>query len=204
MEIYFATGNAHKARELQDILASHIIKTPADLGLPFEIDETGTTFLENALLKARALKALLTRTGLPNAAVIADDSGLAIDALDGRPGIHSARYGAANGAKLDTPQRNALLLQEYRSAIHANPAAPHNARFVCAMVLLLTETRLYAAQETLEGQITETPSGSSGFGYDPILYLPEKGCTVADLPESEKNTLSHRGKAARVIAKILS
>jgi XTP/dITP diphosphohydrolase len=135
--------------------------------------------------------------------VIADDSGLCVDALDGRPGVLSARYGSSGGysssrgQKLDDAARNALLLAEIGSA------ACRSARFVCAMVLLLDENRFFCAQETLEGEIITSGRGCGGFGYDPLLFIREKGRTVAELSPKEKNAISHRGKAARAHAKFL-
>jgi XTP/dITP diphosphohydrolase len=130
-----------------------------------------------------------------------------VDALGGRPGIYSARYAgryadpdAPAGKKLDAAERNALLLEE----LGDNPN--RRARFVCAMVLLWDENRFFAVQETLEGELVRPGygRGSGGFGYDPILYLPDYGVTVAELPEAEKNRLSHRGKAAKGIAKLIT
>jgi XTP/dITP diphosphohydrolase len=199
MTIWFATGNAHKKAELAAILPGHEIRIPADAGIDFDPEESGSTFLDNALIKARALCRLAAEKDL-SGPVIADDSGLCVDALGGRPGIYSARYGGEGGKKLDTAERNALLLRELGN----NPS--RKARFVCAMVLLLSEDRFFAAQETLEGEIisrAEDAQGRGGFGYDPILRLPELGRTVAELSEEEKNRLSHRGKAGRVIGEML-
>ncbi|MDR2078743.1 MAG: RdgB/HAM1 family non-canonical purine NTP pyrophosphatase [Treponema sp.] len=195
MTIWFATGNSHKRAELAALFPGHTVKIPADENRSFEPDETGATFAENALIKARELYRLVS------APVIADDSGLCVDALDGRPGVYSARYGGAGfggGKKLSPPERNALLLQE----LGDNPC--RQARFVCAMVLLFSEDRFYLVQETLEGELTREARGRGGFGYDPILYLPQAGCTVAELPAEEKNRISHRGKAGRAVAKLLT
>ncbi|MDR3333908.1 MAG: RdgB/HAM1 family non-canonical purine NTP pyrophosphatase [Treponema sp.] len=195
MTIWFATGNPHKQRELQAILSGHCIKTPAEAGIDFNPDETGTSFLENALIKARALYQLV---GEP---VIADDSGLCVDALGGRPGIYSARYRGSEHAgteATETPERNALLLHEL------GDSPQRSARFVCAMVLLLSEDRFFVVQETLEGEIIRSERGCSGFGYDPILAIPALGRTVAELSPEEKNRLSHRGKAGQHIAGILA
>jgi XTP/dITP diphosphohydrolase len=164
------------------------LRIPADAGLSFSPNESGATFFENSLIKARALYQLVKQP------VIADDSGLCVDALNGRPGIHSARYGSDAGHTLTGAEQNSLLLQELKGA------ANRNARFVCAMILLLNENRFFAAQETLEGEILHEQRGSGGFGYDPIFYLPKQGCTVAELPAELKNSLSHRGKAAAVLA----
>jgi XTP/dITP diphosphohydrolase len=209
MTIWFASGNAHKRQELEAIFPGHIIKIPNDEGLAFDPEENGSAFFENSLLKARALYRLLRDRDF-SGPVIADDSGLCVDALDGRPGIYSARYGsigrygsggqdgAESGKKLDAAERNALLLEE----LGDNPN--RKARFVCAMVLLWSEDRFYAVQETMEGELTRVQRGSSGFGYDPILLIPEKGCTVAELSGEEKSRLSHRGKAGYAIAKLLA
>jgi XTP/dITP diphosphohydrolase len=202
MTVWFASGNIHKKKELAVILsdanraADVKIKTPEDADLVFAPEETGKSFLENALIKAGELYRLYgsIHRGEP---IIADDSGLCVDALDGRPGISSARY----GGKVTDNERNALLLGE----LGDNPA--RTARFVCAMVLLYDPDHFYAAQESLEGELvpnTEAARGSGGFGYDPILWIPGKGRTVAELSEEEKNLISHRGKAGRAIAKILS
>jgi XTP/dITP diphosphohydrolase len=129
--------------------------------------------------------------------VIADDSGLCVDALGGKPGIYSARYGSVRGRKLEDKARNALLLREMAN----NPN--RKAHFVCAMVLLYSEDRFAAVEETLEGELISEERGTGGFGYDPILFLPEYGKTVAELSEDEKNRLSHRAKAARGIAALL-
>ena len=209
MTIWFATGNTHKKEELAAILSDAVpgaafeLKIPADAGLAFEPEETGATFLQNALIKAAELYHVLTGAGHQDIwrngdVVIADDSGLCVDALGGRPGIHSARYG---GKELDAAGKNARLLEE----IGDNPL--RSARFVCAMILYYGPGRFYAAQECLEGELVEnieSAQGSGGFGYDPILYIPELGRTVAEFSGEEKNRLSHRGKAGRAIARILN
>lgn len=198
MTIWFATGNLHKQRELGAILSGHTVRIPGEAGLAFDPEENGASFMENALLKARALYRL---TGEP---ALADDSGLCVDALDGRPGIYSARYGSierygsGGGRKLDDRERNALLLAEL------GDQPRRSARFVCAMALVFSEDRFRLVQETLEGEIIREERGAGGFGYDPVLYLPEFGRTVAELPEAEKNRISHRGKAGRAIAKLLA
>jgi XTP/dITP diphosphohydrolase len=188
MTIWFATGNAHKRAELAAILPGHTIRTPADEGISFDPEETGATFAENALLKARELRRMVS-----TAPVIADDSGICVDTLGGRPGIYSSRYGSEGKRKLESADRNALLLAE----LGDNPL--RSARFVCAMVLLFSDDRFFLVQETLEGEIIREERGKGGFGFDPILYLPTSGCTVAELPEEEKNRISHRGKAGRAI-----
>ena len=194
MTIWFASGNAHKRDELAALLdvAGLSVKMPCEAGLAFDVIENGASFYENALIKARALYALVREP------VIADDSGLCVDALGGRPGIFSARYGAKDGENLDTARRNALLLAE----IGDNPL--RTARFVCACVLFLGETRFFLSQQALEGEIIHAPRGEGGFGYDPLLFLPGSGCTVAELAAPEKNRISHRAKAVRALLPALS
>jgi XTP/dITP diphosphohydrolase len=192
MTLWFASSNEHKRKELASILNRSIV-LPADRGLVFECEETGASFYENALIKARALY------GLAGEAVIADDSGLCVDALDGRPGVYSARYAGRRGCgkKLESPERNALLLEELEGV------KERSARFVCAMVLMLNENRFFLIQESLEGSISAEPSGKNGFGYDPLFYLPAEACTMAELSDERKNTLSHRGRAGRRMAALL-
>jgi XTP/dITP diphosphohydrolase len=212
MTIWFATGNAHKKKELSAILGSvtaHKLLIPADVGLDFDPEETETTFSGNAMLKARALYELLnTRHPSPYSPgdpVIADDSGICVDALGGRPGIFSARYAGANSGangskKLESAERNALLLTE----LGDNPQ--RSARFVCTMALLYSKDRFFMAQEVFEGEIVKNADlikGTGGFGYDPIFFLPDRGCTAAELSEDDKNMLSHRAKAGKIIATIV-
>jgi XTP/dITP diphosphohydrolase len=217
MTIWFATGNAHKKAELSAILKTHGVDCrlliPRDAGLDFDPEETGTSFHENALLKARELYTLLEKARPPlfgpGDPVIADDSGICVDALDGRPGIFSARYAGTGNReqgtgnrekKLEASERNTLLLEE------VGDSANRKARFVCAMVLMYHPNRFFIAQETMEGEIVknmEQAKGAGGFGYDPILFIPELRRTVAELSEEEKNTISHRGKAGKIIAERL-
>lgn len=186
MTIVIATGNRHKAEEFSRIFSDHRIVLPADRGIMFDPEETATTFYGNALIKARTLFELM---GEP---VIADDSGICVDALNGEPGVYSARYGATNGIELSAEDRNKLLLSRMKGI------PDRTARFVCNMVLYYGPDRFVSVQETLEGSIvSESGSGSGGFGYDPVLYLPEYGKTVAELSDDQKDLVSHRGKAAR-------
>ena len=196
MKIWFATNNVHKKAELEAILDTSL-KIPSDEGLDFDPEETGTTFCENALLKALELKKLLASK---DDLVIADDSGLCVDALGGRPGIFSARYGEDGGRKLSYFDKNILLLEELKDS------AERSARFVCAMVLLFENDRFFVVQETLEGEIVkgrESLRGEGGFGYDPVFLIPSLGRTLAELSAEKKNSLSHRGKAGKHIAMIL-
>jgi len=194
MELLVATGNAHKLEELKPLFPGHRLLKPADVGhAGFDVLEDGTTFLENAMKKALALHAL---TGRPS---LADDSGLAVRALGGAPGIYSARYGSEDGSrKLEAAERNAYLLSNMEGKTDRACA------FVCCLVLVLSQDRFFAVQESLEGELLRAPRGSGGFGYDPVVFLPGLGRSVAELSAEEKNRLSHRGKASARMAALLS
>lgn len=192
MHVYLASGNRHKQEEFAAILKEHRISLPVDAGIIFDPEETGTTFLENALLKARVLYESV------QCPVIADDSGLCIDALDGKPGIYSARYGMKDGVQLDARARNTLVLQQMEGIEN------RSCRFVCCIAVMLDAHRFFTVQETCEGVIAKSEIGRHGFGYDPIVYLPKIGKTVAELTAQEKNELSHRGKAGRIVAQLLN
>ena len=193
MELFVATGNAHKLAELAELFPSHVLKRPADAGYPdFDVEENGKSFFENALIKAAALRRLLGRP------VLADDSGLAVRALDGAPGIYSARYGSEGGRKLEAAERNALLLDAMASKEDRACA------FVCCLVLSFSDERFYCVQETLEGELLRALRGEGGFGYDPVVFVPSFGKSVAELSSAEKNAVSHRGRAARRMAAILA
>jgi len=194
-KIWFATNNDHKKKELEAILDKKLL-IPSAEGYDFNPEETGDSFRENALIKARDLQKILGR----NEPVIADDSGLCVDALGGRPGVLSARYGMENGSKLTSCCQNLLLLDEL------GDNKLRTARFVCAMVLLINNDMFTLIQETLEGEIVNKNDmkGDGGFGYDPVFFLPDYGCTLAELSSEEKNKISHRGKAGRIISKIIN
>jgi XTP/dITP diphosphohydrolase len=206
MEILLATGNAHKKEELERILVPHRVLIPGDIGIAFHAEETGSTYLENALIKVRALALAAGAAGeLRDSrgnirAVLADDSGISVPALGGAPGVYSARYGSAEaGRDLEAPERNALLLKNMSGFFGDS----RRAFFVCCMVLHADEYREFSAQETFSGIIAGEPGGSGGFGYDPIFYIPERGCTVAELEAGEKDRISHRGRSGLRIRSIL-
>jgi XTP/dITP diphosphohydrolase len=185
-----ATNNPHKLREFRRLFPSFQLLSPEQIGCSFAFEENGTTYLENALGKARHLYHLI------DAPVLADDSGLEVAGLGGEPGIYSSRYGSTK-AKLSDFERNAYLL---------NRAASLRDRacfFVCCMVAVLEEKRFFAVQETFNGVLAAEPSGSGGFGYDPVVYVPEQGKTVAELTDEQKDAISHRGKAARRLSAVL-
>lgn len=193
MILFLASGNPHKLDEIKGILPGVQILVPATVGLDFDYEETGHTFLENSMGKARAL---WDRLGRPT---LADDSGLCIDSLDGRPGVWSALYGSPDGGPvLESNMRNTLLLKEMQGKQN------RSCRFVCCLSLVLSADRAFSIQETCEGQLLETPRGDGGFGYDPLVYLPELGKSVAELSPAEKNIVSHRGKALKRLGTLIA
>ncbi len=195
MKVLLATGNSHKKEEFKRIFQAHEILMPTDIGIDFDIDEIGSTFLENSLIKARAL--FQTVSEFP---VLADDSGLSIPAFGGAPGIYSARYGSEPaGMPLTSTERNTLLLQD----ISHLTGEERYAFFVCCLTLMIDEYRVFTSQEIFSGLIAHSPCGTGGFGYDPIFYIPEKGCSVAELSEKDKDVLSHRGRAGRRLQRIM-
>jgi XTP/dITP diphosphohydrolase len=194
MELIVATGNPHKVVELGPALPGHTLYTPADIGIAdFEVEEDGVDYVDNALKKARALFAVCGRPSL------ADDSGLSVRALGGEPGVRSARYGSEDGrTKLDTAARNEYLLKKMQGQDDRHCA------FVCCLVLVLSVDRFFVVQETCPGLLLHESRGSGGFGYDPLVYLPELGKSIAELSLEEKNRVSHRGRACARMAALLS
>ncbi len=183
-KIVFATGNEGKMKEIRLILADlgMEILSMKEAGVCLDIVEDGATFGENAAIKA---KAVWEKTG---GIVLADDSGLVIDYLNGEPGIYSARY---MGEDTSYEIKNQALIDRLKDA----KGAERSARFVCNIAAVLPDGQVVHTEETMEGLIAETPAGAGGFGYDPILYIPEFGKTSAELSIEEKNQISHRGKA---------
>ena len=206
MKIYLATGNLNKKREVQVLFPEHTVVIPKDEGIAFDPEETGTTFYENSLIKAKALWDMV------HCPVLADDSGICVDALDGAPGIYSSRYagpdfmkGKPDGTKISQDEQNIFIVQQTSDAIKAGYAGGRKAHYTCAMVLYMGPDRLFVCQETMEGEIIDDISnarGTGGFGYDPLFYLPEFGKTAAELTADEKNAISHRGKASRLLKKL--
>lgn len=206
MKIYLATGNLNKKREVQELFPEHTVVIPKDEGIAFDPEETGTTFYENSLIKAKALWDMV------HCPVLADDSGICVDALDGAPGIYSSRYagpdfmkGKPDGTKISQDEQNNFIVQQTSDAIKAGYAGGREAHYTCAMVLYMGTDRLFVCQETMEGEIIDDISnarGTGGFGYDPLFYLPEFGKTAAELTADEKNAISHRGKASRLLKKL--
>lgn len=214
MKIYFASGNLHKKQEMQALFPEFQLVIPSEEGISFDPEETGTSFLENSLIKAQDL---WNKVHQP---VLADDSGICVDILKGIPGIYSARYGGKDfpqgrqdGTKPSQDEQNQFLIQQTDEIIKelvaqgkALPENPRSCRYVCAMVLYLGPQRFYSAQETMEGSLIQSldlSRGTGGFGYDPIVILAGTDKTIAQLSSQEKNALSHRGKAARGLHQIL-
>ncbi len=199
MRLLFATSNPHKLDEVRAVLAEVGIEVLGldDLAASIpEPEEDGATFADNARIKARAYAAAC---GLR---CLAEDSGLEVDALGGRPGVHSARYAGVGG---DRPTRDRANNDKLLAELAGVPAAERSARFVCAMCVADPDGRIVAeTRGTYEGVIAPAPRGDNGFGYDPLLYLPDAGKTSAELRPEDKNARSHRGAAARALAQALS
>ncbi|MBQ8117740.1 MAG: XTP/dITP diphosphatase [Lachnospiraceae bacterium] len=190
-KIIFATGNAGKMKEIRMILADlgAEILSMKEAGISLDIVEDGSSYEANALIKARAVAACEEAQG---AVVMADDSGLEVDQLNGEPGIYSARYLGE-----DTPYsiKNANLIER----LNGVPDEKRTARFVCAIAAVLPDGEELAVRAAVEGRIGYEEKGSHGFGYDPIFFVPEFGRTTAELTEEEKNKISHRGQALRLM-----
>ena len=191
-QVIVATKNAGKAKEFEHIFNQYnvVVKSLLDFEGIEEIVEDGQTFEENALIKARAIAKQF------NQVVIADDSGLEVDALDGRPGVYSARY-AGEG------RNDQANIEKVLSELEGVPTQNRSARFVCALALVTPEGQEVVVRGTCEGQILSECVGSEGFGYDPIFYLPQLGKTMAQIPKSQKNVLSHRAEAFKKLQDIL-
>ncbi|MYD52307.1 MAG: XTP/dITP diphosphatase [Dehalococcoidia bacterium] len=187
-KILIATHNAGKLREFSSMFA----RTPfelvslSDLGIDVDVDETGVTYAENATLKAEAYARL---SGLPT---LADDSGLEVDGLDGEPGVRSARYAGEDATDDD---RIAFLLQKLNNI----PKEMWTARFRCVIALTRPDAPVELYEGRCEGVITDRPRGASGFGYDPLFYIPDMDRTMAELSFDEKNRVSHRGRASQSV-----
>lgn len=183
MEVFIATKNEGKVREIASMLTDKgvTVKSILDLTEPIEIEETGITFAENAILKAETMSQKLGST------VIADDSGLSVDALNGRPGVYSARY--AGEHTTDQENIDKLLVE-----LAGVPVNNRTARFHCALAVASPGIETAVFHGECEGVILEKQQGTGGFGYDPVFFVPEFGKTMAELTKAEKNSISHRGK----------
>jgi XTP/dITP diphosphohydrolase len=192
--LLLATGNVGKLHEIEHALAGHPWKVipQSAMGIHDSVEETGLTFVENAIIKARYASAI---TKLP---ALADDSGLAVDALQGAPGVYSARY-AGESVSFD------IHIKKLLDAMKDVPDAERTARFYCVMVYLTHEydPAPIICQGAWEGQILEKTQGGKGFGYDPVFYVPTHDCSAAELTLSEKNRISHRGQALKQLVQAL-
>ncbi|HZK19580.1 MAG TPA: non-canonical purine NTP pyrophosphatase [Treponemataceae bacterium] len=219
MTLFMATNNPHKKREMAKLLKDHTLFIPSDKNIDFTAEENGKSFYENSFLKAKTLWDIVQHP------VLADDSGLCIDALDGIPGIYSARYagmhypqGTRDNHSTSQSEQNNMLIEHTTHILHKKygkklPTMSKKERmalrscyYVCAMTLYLEKDSFYCVQKVFKGQLVEhinEQRGSNGFGYDPIVYLPEYDKTVAEIPEAEKNTISHRAKATNKILTLI-
>ncbi|MDD3903078.1 MAG: non-canonical purine NTP pyrophosphatase [Sphaerochaeta sp.] len=197
MNIILATTNDHKREEFSRILQGHTILLPSDIGLVFDFEENAETFTENALGKAMDL----ARRAPKGYAVLADDSGLCVDALQGAPGVRTARYGMeVFGRLLEAQERNAYLLENLKSYTTDQERSAH---FVCALALVIQPYKVYTICESVDGHITKEPYGKGGFGYDPVFHVDEAGETMAALGNEKKDLYSHRGRATRLLKTLL-
>lgn len=187
MDIIMATGNSNKVREIREMLEGSDLNiiSMKDAGIDVRIIENGRTFEDNARIKAETVRDACGKI------VIADDSGLEIDYLGGEPGIHSARF---MGEDTSYDIKNAALLEK----LDGVPDEQRSARFICAMAIAYPDRETAVFRGVFEGRIAYKAAGENGFGYDPIFYLPERGCTSAELLPEEKNAISHRGKALKM------
>lgn len=196
-KIIFATGNQNKMKEIRQIMEGCAVEVYSmkEVGISCDVEENGTTFSENAVIKATAI-ADIVRERKEDAIVLADDSGLEIDALNKEPGVYSARY---MGEDTSYREKNANLI----SRLDGVPVEQRSARFVCAIAAVLPNGVVFNAEETIEGYIGYEEKGENGFGYDPIFMVPEFGCTTAELTMEQKNKISHRGKALKKMKEML-
>ena len=192
-KLILATSNKDKAKEIADILSDtpFVVTTMKEEGFNPDIVEDGKTFEENALIKARAVHALA-----PAAYVMADDSGLCIDALDGAPGIYSARF---CGEDSTYPEKFAKIFEMLKDV----PEEKRTAKFVCSIAVVRPDGSEFTVRGEVCGVLHEKPMGDGGFGYDPLFYVPEFGMTTAQMTKDQKNAISHRGKASRAMAEKL-
>lgn len=195
MKIIVATGNKDKVKEIREILGDMeaCVVTMKEAGISVEAVENGSTFLENAIMKAKVVAAEAVKDeAWKDAIVIADDSGLVIDALNGEPGIYSARY---LGHDTSYRVKNADLI----SRLEGVPDQERGARFICAIAAVCPDGEILTTEGVMEGRIASEERGENGFGYDPIFYLPQFGLSAAELAPEEKNNISHRGSALRAM-----
>lgn len=191
MRLILATSNKGKLKEVKEILPEYDIVTMGEMGINEDIEENGTTFEENAYIKAKFIADRL------NAVTIADDSGLEVDYLDGAPGIYSARFAGEGATDKDRNEKLLSLLKDV-------PFEKRTGRYVCAIAIVFPDGEKHIFKQTCEGYILDEEVGNGGFGYDPLFYFPEFKTTLANVPLDVKNTVSHRSKALEELKKFLA
>lgn len=200
MKVIFATGNKDKMFEIREILDGmgtiREVVSMKEAGIDIDIIEDGSTFEENAMIKAQAVWNAATDAGMEDILVLADDSGLCVEALNGEPGIYSARY---MGKDTSYRIKNANLIDRVNKEGNGN----RRAQFVCAIAAVFPDGTKEVVRGTVDGEIADKEYGSNGFGFDPIFYVPSLGCTTAQIPPAEKHAISHRGNALRLMKKVI-
>lgn len=198
MKVIFATGNPDKMAEIREILDGlnvvDEVVSMKEAGLDPEIDENGSSYEENAMIKAVTVYEAAKNAGIEGVCVLADDSGLSVEALNGEPGIYSARY---MGRDTSYRVKNANIIERVNKEGNGN----RRAQFVCAIAAVFPDGSKKVVRGVVDGEIADKEYGSNGFGFDPIFYLPERGLTTAQLPPAEKHAISHRGNALRLMKK---
>ncbi|CAM2743763.1 XTP/dITP diphosphatase [Hathewaya histolytica] len=188
-KVIVASNNEHKIKEIKNILSNIGIEVVSlkEEGIDIDVEETGTTFMENSYLKAKTIFDLNKE-----ACVLADDSGLSVDYLNGEPGVYSARYAGEHG---NDKKNNEKLLDKLKGV----PREKRKAKFICSMALVLDDNKVIKVQGEVNGEILEEQKGTEGFGYDPLFYVDRFQKTYAEMTEDEKNSISHRGKALELL-----
>lgn len=194
MNLLFASENSHKRDEIASLITPHKISLPTEIGIDYYFEETEDTLLLNALGKAMHLYKL------SNKPTIADDTGLFVDALEGRPGVYTARYGEdVFNRSLSSFEKNEFLLENLKHVDKEH----RSARFICTIALVLSKDNFYLFSQSLEGVIIDSQKGKEGFGYDPIFFIPSLNKTLSEISLTKKNEISHRGKAVRDVMVML-
>lgn len=198
-KLIVASNNEHKIQEIKQILSGFPLEIISlkEAGIFIDVDEDRETFMENSYKKASEIVNYLNDNGQQNFMVMADDSGLEVEYLNGEPGVYSARYAGDHG---NSKKNNEKLLRN----LHGVPFEDRRASFVCSIVLITSTGEEIKAEGKVNGYIAEVLSGSDGFGYDPLFFVPEFGKTFAEMSAEEKNSISHRGKALEILKKELN
>lgn len=200
MKVIFATGNKDKMKEIREILEGigsiKEVVSMKEAGFDLDIEEDGTTFEENALIKAQAVWNAAKEAGMEDVLVLADDSGLCVNAMGGGPGIYSARYMGKDASYKDKNQ-------DIINRVNKDGNGNRGAQFVCCIAGVFPDGSHEVVRGVVEGEIADKEYGTNGFGYDPIFYVPKFGCTTAQMPPEKKHSISHRGNALRMMKKVI-